>query len=555
LGISLHRYPALVAALLALGAPAAAQAQASPAARLSQAFVARAPGESLEARVARARREASRMGLWSAEAVGAGALLGTSDAPAEARARAAVRLAPGWPAGWGALAAARGGPEALAAWLRGTRELERHLVASVWWRATALHVLAWSLVAGGILFLVVSALVRAPVAMVDLARRLPGDLPTHALAAGLAAVVALPVAAGEGLLGLAAGALLAALPWAERGHRRTLALAALAVWTGIHPATDAAGRWLAALGADPVALAVADAETGRLTAEGRERLARHASSEDPAAAHALVLWSKRAGRLDEAQDWLAKLEVEASQDPILLNDAANVHLAAGDVTAAIDLYQRAAAAAPRAEIHFNLAQVHGSRIELAAQERALGVAQSLDPARVGELSELRGAGHLAVDLAWPVADLRGRMLRAASDGLAVAAALRRDFAVGPLGRDARHGAGLLAAALLLAAGIGRGRDRSGGRAAAVTPAWLAPALRTARLVVPGAAGVAQGRPVLGLLACLAAAAALASWQWRGGVAVDPAAAGAAGRAAFTLAGLVALAGWAGATAASRRETW
>jgi hypothetical protein len=537
----------------------------APVHRLAAAFQVREAQEPLDARVARVRREASRMGMVSAERAAQGVLLAERLGNDAERARAAVRLAPGLPSAWGALAVASPGFAALPALLRAVLELERNLDASVWLRATASRVLAWALVLGGALFLVVAAARGAPAAAHDLSHRVPGRLPPHALAAILVGVGMLPAVLGEGLVGLAAGAFVVALPWAPPSGRAALVFALAAVVAGLHPVTDETGRWIAALDADPVTVAIRNAEVGGLSPAQRERLERLAER-DPAAVHALVLWSKRTGRIDEAAAWLAGLDPEAPPHAVLLNDAANVRLAAGDDAAAIELYQLATELERRPEIYFNLAQVHGSRIELGEQERALAAAQALSASTVRELMELRGDGRLAADLTWPTAELRAR-LASAADGSAVAAELRRSFGAGRLsGSPQAAGAAFLGVALL---GMALGRGRIESRACAgcgarrcdrcnpvegkrcalcgAPPESASPlqralprARRLVRRLVPGVAGLAAERPWLGWLAAVSSVAAVSAFALRKGVVADPLAAGLAGQLAFVLAGLLAL---------------
>lgn len=554
---------------------------ASPVERLSEAFRARSGGEALSTRVDRVRREASRMGMRNAQPAAQGLLLAEGLGEPAERAAAAVRLAPGLPAAWGALAAAEPGLSAIPALSRGILELERNLDASVWWRATATRVAAWALVLGGTLFLLVAAIRLAPHAAHDLAHRLPGSLPPHALAALLVGIALVPAMLGEGLVGIAVGAFAVALTWAPARERGPLLLAALAIGLGLHPVTAETGRWIAALRADPNTVAIRNAEVADLSAADRERLAR-AVERDPASGHALALFSRRTEDLAAAERWLDAIGAADSQDPVLLNHAANVRLAAGDELEAIALYERAVRLDRRAEILFNLAQVHGSRIELQHQQHALETAQAMSPATVRELSELRGEGRLAVDLEWPVADLRGRLGRAAQ-GRPVADALRKPFGGGRLAASAATALGcllLLAAAALTAArlsGESRSCSACGGRHCERCEVADAPDTRTCTVcghpppsdtasrlrlvlgdlalrVVPGAAGIAAERPWLGLVASFASVAAVAAFLLRDGVVTDPLVAGAAGRAAFLALATVALGIHLMATSAALRSS-
>jgi hypothetical protein len=327
-----------------------------------------------------------------------------------------------------------------------------------------------------------------------------------------------------------------------------------------------------------VTVAIRNAEVGGLSPAQRERLERLVER-DPAAVHALVVWSKRTGRVDEASAWLARLDPEAPPHAVLLNDAANVRLAAGDDEAAIQLYQLASELERRPEIFFNLAQVHGSRIELVEQETALATAQALSASTVRELSELRGEGRLAVDLTWPTAELRAR-LASAADGSAVADELRRSFGSGRLAGSPQAVGGAFLAVALLGMALGRGRVESrvcagcGARrcdrclpvearrcalcgAPAESASPLQRVLPRARRIVlrllPGLAGLSMGRPWLGWLSAVSATAAVAAVALRDGVVTDPLAAGLAGRIAFVLAAALALLVCALVTAWSLRE--
>jgi len=544
----------------------------APVERLAHAFEARGPDEPLDDRVERTRAEAARMGMWSAEPAARGLLLADRLGKDAERAHAAVRLAPGLPAAWGAVAVSDPGAGSGPALLRALLEMERNLDASIWWRANAWHVLAWGLVVGSLLFLVASALRLAPSAAHDLGHRLPGRLPPHAIAAVLASLGVLPAALGEGLVGLAVGAFGVAFPWATPRHRAALLAAIAAGVAGVYPVTAETGRWIAARHADPATLAIRDAEVGDLAPAQRERLARLASR-DPAAVHALAVWSKRSDRLDEAWRWLELVDDEESASPVLLNDAANVRLAMGDTGGAIRLYEAAVEHEPDAAVLFNLAQVYGSRIELGRQETSLEAAHATSAGTVRELLDLRGNGRLAVDLAWPVGDLRRRLADAA-DGKAVAAALRTPFGSGRLVAGPWLAPGLLLGMVVVGAAIGRGRQdsrvcgvcharrceqcvprRAIGCSVCGAPGSSPPLLDAlvglgrpvAVRAVPGLAGVAAGKPFVGWTAALAGATAGAAVLLRGGVVPDPLVVGQAGQVAFLGGAALLTLVWAAAT--------
>ncbi len=553
-----------------------------PVTRLSDAFRAASPEEGLDVRVERVRREASAMGMRSAEPAARGLLLATDLGSEAERARAATRLAPGLPAAWGALARSSGSVTGLGHLARGVFELERNLVASLWWRATATRVVAWALVGGGILFLLLCAVRATSRARHDLSHRFGGLGPglAQALVAALLVAILMPAWTGEGLAGLAVGAFAWAFLWAP-GRERVPLLAAIAgVGLAIYPLTAETGRWIAALHADPDTLSVRSAHVGDLSTAERERLAARAPN-DPAAAYALAQWSRRSGDLDGAERWLAAIGEPASESSVVLNQVANLRLARGDGEGAIASYRDAYAARRRAEIQFNLAQVHGSRIELAEQQAALEAAHSISGSTVRELAELRGDGRLAVDLAWPVSDLR-RRLGAAAEGGPVAAALRDPFGRGRLTGSTDPALAAFGAVAVLGLALGRGRragqpcgacgerrcedcdlgagDADERRCSLCGGPWANAPLRalrslTARFAdrcVPGAAGLSAGRPWLALVSCLTASFAAAAIALRNGVVADPFAVGLVGPFAFASLATLALFVYAGTTFAARR---
>jgi tetratricopeptide (TPR) repeat protein len=328
------------------------------------------------------------------------------------------------------------------------------------------------------------------------------------------------------------------------------------------------------------------------------RLSR-ASASDPLAARALALGVKRTGNFEEAAARYEALLATEPGDAELLNNAANVRLALGDVQGAIDLYQRALGIAPSAVGWFNLSQAWGAALNVVELDAALARAQTLDHALVEDLSEIQGrAIHFVADLPVPDAVLHRRLL-AAGDAAAVAVDLRRPLAPGLIG------ASLLAAGTAIAGALGlglllRGRfrasracERCGAlvcpRCEGVTPRGLCaacdrvahspestdPALRAARvaalnqrrersdriwlalgIAVPGVVGLRLGRRAHALASCLLAAGALAFWLGRHGAAPDPLAAGGAGpalaAAVAAVLGLAYAALLAAATSAARR---
>jgi tetratricopeptide (TPR) repeat protein len=516
-------------------------------------------------------------------------------------ARAAARLAPDLPAAHFALASALAGEWELVAAVRAAATtvlaFGRSLDASLWLQAAAFRALGVALVSGAALYLLLAALFTARAAAHDLGDRLSRQMPDFSRAALLCVVLIAPAAFGEGLLGLCLGCLVVALAWRARGFA-VEAVAALLLVAGLHPALLAAGRALAAFHADPVAVAAHTAEHGLAWPMHLARLSR-ASASDPLAARALALGVKRTGNFEEAAARYEALLATEPGDAELLNNAANVRLALGDVQGAIDLYQRALGIAPSAVGWFNLSQAWGAALNVVELDAALARAQTLDHALVEDLSEIQGrAIHFVADLPVPDAVLHRRLL-AAGDAAAVAVDLRRPLAPGLIGASPLAAGTAIAGAL----GLGlllRGRfrasracERCGAlvcpRCEGVTPRGLCaacdrvahspestdPALRAARvaalnqrrersdriwlalgIAVPGVVGLRLGRRAHALASCLLAAGALAFWLGRHGAAPDPLAAGGAGpalaAAVAAVLGLAYAALLAAATSAARR---
>jgi hypothetical protein len=397
----------------------------------------------------------------------------------------------------------------------------------------------------------------------------------------LAVVLLAPAAAGQGLLGLCLGCLVVAAAYGTRRSWIAAGLAALALTAALHPLLQQAGKALGAFHADPIALSVHNAQHGFATGAHLVRLERAAES-DPLAARALAMGVKRTGNLQAADARYAALLSEAPDDPVLLNNAANVRLALGDTDGAIGLYAHALERRPSAVTWFNLSQAWGAALNVVELDAALATAQQLDPELVEDLSLVQErAIHFVADMAVEPSLLRARAL-AASDGGSVAEALRHPLAPGLLGTTPLATGAVLAGALALGVALhgrfrpSRGCQRCGSlvcprcdhasvrRGLCETCNRLLyktegtdPALRAARaeqlarrstwvgrlslaasLAVPGAGALFGGRPLLAFFTCVAAAAAVACFVARHGPAPDPLAAGAAGPALFLVASLM-----------------
>jgi tetratricopeptide (TPR) repeat protein len=567
-------------------ADASAVAPAAPE-RLEAAW--RAPAASLRERVARTRRAAVEVGVWNLDAAARAVLAGGSAGDPVEHAQAALRLAPDLPAAHMALARARWLHEdspigALRTAAAALAAIPRHPEASLWFAGSGLHALALALIVGGLLCLAAAAAFAAPHVSHDVGDALGGSFPAVGRAALLASLLLLPLALGEGLLGMAPGLLLLGCLRGGAGRSLALALAAAAIWVGAWPVARLSGGALAVLASDPVAAAALGTAQGFSHPADLARL--ESAGGDELADRALAQRARRAGNLAEADARYQALLERAPADPVLANNAANVRLELGHVETALALYRRALELRESPVVLYNLAQAHGRAFQVEELAQALARAQALDGAVVAELTELQGAepvGFVA-DLPLPPGLLWGRALGSGA-GEAIAAELRAPFAPGRLGQDERLAAGALAGAALAGALLGARRrpsrscERCGRRvcprcdgktpsdgicdecvrlfrqtestnrelrleriqalrrreARRARAAWLA------SFALPGAAGELAASPARTLLGSLLFAAATSAAAGRAGVVPDPWVAGAAAPLAFLgVAGLCAL---------------
>jgi tetratricopeptide (TPR) repeat protein len=584
---------AVVAAALALGAPAraedpatspsgppspdgtpvAADREAGGLERVDQAWLGPLP---LAERARHTRATALALGIWSFDSAGRALLADPSLGSPLERAEAAALLAPELPDAQLALARARlasgdllnaGGPSiaALAA-------LDRHPEASPWFRATLLDAAARTAIAGSLLFLALAGIGAAAGLVHPLAQRL--GLPGASAGALLAAFALLPAAAGEGALGVGLACAGLAVARGRLGLRLVVVAGAFLALAGLHelaPRRDAA---LTQLARDPVGAAVSSAERDFASGLDIARLER-AAADDVLARRALALHLRRSGDVAEADRRFRALVAEGDASVDALNNAANTRLAAGDADGALALYERAVHRSPTPLVLFNLAQAYGRAILLEEQDLALAQAQALDPRAIHALTQHVaeiGAGG-PVDVPISAAELRARTPEEPRSP----SALARLFAPGRLGGSWHGGlAGLAAAALgglltwLPLRRLTAGEDLYAGIARLLQGGDTTnPSLRLARLadlrargarlarlrrlaawLVPGAAALQGGQATLALASVLLASAAVAAWRARGGLVPDPLAAGDTAAFVFGASAFAALLAYLGALALS-----
>lgn len=565
----------------------------------------REPAASLEERVSRTRRTALEHGIWSLDAAARAALAGDVAGDPIERARAAVRVAPDLPAGRMELARAT--------WLHGNESLSalrtaftallaipRHAEASLWFGAWALCVLAVALVAAGLLTIAAAAALAAPHAAHDLGDLVSRHTPDYARAALLASALLVPLACGEGPLGVLLALLLLGFVYGSGRQRGVLVIAAAALVGGAYPVARLAGSALLLFHSDPVADAALSVSQGEALAADVARL--EAAEGDLLAARALALHARRTGNLGTADAHYQALLARDPGDPALANNAANVRLRLGHIESALALYRSALAQGDSPVVLYNLSQAFGRAFQVDALTDTLAEAQRLDDALVAEFTGLQGAEPqgFVVDLPLPQ-ELFWRRVLASDAGELLAAAARGPLAPGALGADLRSAAlacaWVVLVGLLLGWRVPRSRQcpRCGARLCRrcdpdVSPGELCEgchrlfnrpeetdrALRMARvtalarreqrvgraaaavsLLVPGAAGMIAGRPLRSLLSAFLFAVAGCALLWRHGIVPDPLVAGAAAPLVFVGIAAVSGAAYASLVAASlaaRRRT-
>jgi tetratricopeptide (TPR) repeat protein len=557
-----------------------------------------APASGLDARVAHTRRTSLELGAWSLDAAARALAAGDQSATPLERAAAAVDLAPDLPAARISFARAlwlEGGEPiaAIRAAIGAVSAIGRHLEASLWFTGSGLFVLATALVAGGLLAAVLAGSAALAHAAHDLGHLLPRSTPGFARFAGLAALLALPLALGEGVLGLALALLGVGVIYGAGAHRAAFVLAAAGIGIGAYPAIRYAGAALTALPADPVAQATWAVAQGIPTPVESQRLAALAPS-DALAARGLAIQARRTGDDARADELYQQLLATGADDIAALNNAADVQLALGHTERAIELYGLAA----RGEspvVLFNLAQAYGRAFRVEDLNQTIAHAQRAGGEQIARLTALQsgGAESFVADLPPSPRLFWSRALRSGA-GAELAQEFRDHFAPGQLGRDPRVYAAAAAAIALLGGVLGarvqpsracrRCRERicrrcgprggSGDLCDGCTMLFFTPEktdrvlraervnelrareVRTARLhtwlslLVPGAAGLVAERPLLCWLGATYFALGCAAFVWREGVVPDPLVAGAVAPVLFLGTAGFAAVGYAIAVAAA-----
>ena len=475
------------------------------------------PADSLEQRVARTRRAALESGTWSFDPAARAVLGGAVEGDALVRAEAAVALAPQLPLAHMELASAywlnEDAPMAALRAMEGAlRAIASHPEGSLWFAGSGLFVLAVGVSLGTLVMLLLVALRAAPHAAHDLGHLAPGNPPPFARFALLAALLLVPIAAGEGVFGLALALLCLGVAYGSAGQRVVLALAALALWAALYPMARVSAAALEAFPNDSVARAAYSLSQG--LASQADLLRLEAAPDDPLALRALAIDARRRGHLGRADALYQQILASEPRDVAVLNNAGNVRLALGHMENAIELYGRALDSGQSPVVLFNLSQAFGRGFHVDDLNRVLADAQRADGELVAELTALQRVRNesFVVDLPLDVSLLWRRVL-APGSGEALAASLRAPWAPGHLARSQRTAGLALGATLALGIALGVSvrrssgcsrcgsrtvralRDRLGGRAVPeLRSALQSPRAHRSRAALRAPRGAAQARP-------------------------------------------------------------
>ncbi len=416
-------------------------ASVSPRERIEQAWFDR--GGSEAQRIRRTRRFGLEAGQANLEGP-ARALIAIED-PERSRQHAewAVALAPDLPMAHAALAQALFSEgayrEAALRMLESVTAIPRHLESRLWLGGSLLLLAAGVLVVSGLAFILFSALMGFSRAAHDLGDVLSKRTPGFARAALMLAVIGLPMAMGEGLVGMLLGGVGIGVLYGGSRDRFVLGLATILLVLGLFPILRMAGSTLEALDSAPVVNAGLAVTRGIETAAQVDLLREAEEQNDVLAAKLLAFRALQKGHAEDARRRFEKILATNKGDAFVLTTLGNMAFRAGKTSEAVHFYGRARALEESPMILFDLAQAYARGFHMVEFERTLGRAQALDSEIVEELSAFGDADFVA-QAPFPLELLWQRVFERSS-GEAFAQSLRRLIAPGWLGDSAIHFAG------------------------------------------------------------------------------------------------------------------
>jgi hypothetical protein len=260
-------------------------------------------------------------------------------------------------------------------------------------------------------FIALAALVVFPDAAHDVGDLFSSRTPGFARAAALGAILLVPVALGEGVVGLALGLFTMGFIYGSGRQRNALAMAAVFLIVGLYPLAQIASVATTLVDRDPVVKSVLAVSNGTDSTADAQRLEAVADL-DVAAAHALAYRARRQGLEERSREHLDGIIASFPEDAVALANRGNIEMRRGNTAAAIDYFERSAELIDSPILLFNLSQAYAAAFRMEESESTLVRAQKVGDEEVAALSSLDDA-RLVADLGLPFGLLRNRFVSAA----------------------------------------------------------------------------------------------------------------------------------------------
>jgi hypothetical protein len=472
----------------------------------------------------------------------------------------------------------------------GVAAIFRNLEAMTWWIGSLLVMISIVLIVAPFLFMLsVGLSVYARVAH-DMGDLISKDVPAFARAAMPALLLLIPLALGEGIIGVVLVLFGLGFVYGTSRHRVALGLAAVFFMIGIYPMTHIAGSVLMVLDSDPVASASLAVIQG-IESQADLEILDQSSGGSYLADYILATRDRQRGLHAEALERYEALHKSYPREAGILTNLGNLRFRVGDIDQAVGLYERSAALGDSARVMFNLSQANARLFRIEEFEIAMTAAQAIDAQQVAELSRIGNADFVA-DMPFPMEVLNARLLKAAQDSGA-AHFETHILMPGWLGQGWLNTLLGFASMALLGGIVSTKFDQASvctscgqricGRCDGTMwnsetcdacyhlfhrPETTDPVLRKARLaylqkrdvwrgrfavvvsaLIPGVGGLLAKRPNLSFAGTLLCGMAIVAMFWHRGVVPDPLALGSAGAISFMVAGSLAMLGYVGVVAA------
>jgi len=274
-----------------------------------------------------------------------------------------------------------------------------HVEVQLWAVENLALILVAVVLASSLAFMILSALIVFPHAAHDFGDLLSSQTPAFARSAALAGLLLMPLALGEGILGLALALFALGFIYGKRRQRNALVMAAVLFVVGLHPTSQLASVTTSLFEKDAVLGSVFAVANGIETRADVERL-RAASPENVTASHALTYRARRHGLGEEALHYLDEIAISQPADGVMLANRGNVEMRRGNTEQAIEYYKRSVGVLNSPTVLFDLSQAYAALFRMEAVEATLARAQALGDDEVAELSSLEDSA-LVADVGMP----------------------------------------------------------------------------------------------------------------------------------------------------------